>query len=536
MNSDILSKISKKITETDDQKLECIIGAAESKLKEPFFPKVMLVSNDYGRQEILDLMRHECSQSEMLQECLPDSGRPFWVTLSFGKPDVTEESSSIGEQEYTKITAAVEWDFLKTANLVWLCGFDFSSLNMSLIEDADVIVLVTNATMALPQEEKDWLRNSVASSFYGEQVLISLYSRSHVNTKEDYECLHKNVNMVLNGLDSKIGFYDDLFSVFAAAAKLLQTTVSEEKHKKMVIKNCLNCIEQRVSELLKASNLDTEKLKTAIEKMERERKDIEMSGRLLMESSVENMYANLKNQIVDAADRYNEDAYNSIRDRIETTKNVEQDVDSIHPYLKAVWENFENEIKAKFAAEQDKISGDLERQMEQVRSSLVRMLDLGEGSELMQHLGIAAGSVAYTGNPDEASKKSHAKLLSKGLMLASIALAFVNPVWGLAAFVGTRFFQRSRENSSEDLRRKVLDELHGECSSIKEKVVEQITAVIAEAKENSKKNIGNVFSEMIDSMMDSILNFIEQIKKLQKQEELLQAIVSGEIPAIRNLM
>ncbi len=536
MNSDAFLKLSDKMKGTGDQVLSGMIKSAESKLSEHFLPKVMLITNGYGRQEIYRLLCNESSQSEILQEYLPEIDRPFYVTLNYGKPYAQEELASSEEGEYIKITATIEWDYLKGAEFAWICGFDMSNLKTSMIENMDGIILVTNATMALPQEEKDWLRNVFRSFWYGERAIVSFYSRNLVNTKEDYEALSKNVNTMLQVIDSRIGFCEDLSSIFDTAGKALWEDVTEEKHKNMVIKNCLRGMQERASELLKASKVDTEKLKAAMDKLERERKDIELSGRILLESTLENMYADLKNQIIEAADQYNEDAYNSIRNRIETTKKVEQDVDSIPTYLKAVWGNFENEVKVKFALEQDRISADLEHQMETICNRLLHMLDLEEGSELMQQLSMEVGFTAYTMDANDAPRASREKLISKGLMIASIALAFVNPVWGLAAFVTTRFFKRSRDNNSEDLRRKVLDELYGECSSIKEKVVEQIAAVIDDAKKNFAKNIGNVYSDMINSMIASIVHFMEQIKQLQMQEELLWAIVEEEIPAIRNLM
>ncbi len=542
MESNVLSQITKAVQKTGDSALIQMTEAADKKLKEPFFPKVVIISdgtNIYGKKEIIDVI---CAciagQAEILGDYIGigqlGERTKFCLCMKYGAGAVSEEVFTIGEQQYYKVDAAFEEDFLKKADVAWVCGFDSADIDASVIEDADVVLLLTNAVMALSQQEKEWLRKNVPVSFYGRQVIVSLYGKHYLNTAKDFEIVCQNTEAVLKGFDANIRFCPELLSAWKTAESLLtsETAVLETLHKKAVVEHYLTHAKRRVEELVKLSDMDAGRLKATAEKLEDERKNVEMSGRMMMESTLENMYRNLLVQIVSAADKYSGEAYESIRAHIQAADNVEQEVAAIQPYLEAVWKHFECEISARFAQKQDEISWELERQMEQDCQNVADVMKLEAGVELFGQLGYPLPDAAYMPD-DEEDRKRRSKMISKGLMIASIALAFVNPVWGLAAFAGTQFFQRSRNEHSEQLRQRILGGLFQECNTVKEQVIARITQVIEETKERSKQNICKVYSDVMDNLMKSVMDSIEQINVMKEQQEQLRRIADEEIPDVR---
>lgn len=528
-----LNVIREKIAVIGDLESLRMIDETEARLSGPYVPKAILMSNAYGRQSILEFIGEASGQGNLISRYMPEPNEPFVLVLRHGALDVIVERARLGDLDFLTVAISVEWEMLDGVELTWYCGIPFSLLDIHETGNAGAICLISNATMALTQDEREWLQGVGLRNRSGSQAVISLYNRSAVNTQDDWNSLIQDLSARAKNIRTDIEICPSIDGAITALIAASKTEVAEKDWKRMQALNVLDGVEDRIHMLLQASGTDLDALQKASDDMQRERKRVELSGRMICEGTVENMYTQLKAQISDAIDQYNSDAYDSIRKRIETTKNVKQDVQSIQPYLQAVWGNFEHEIGSKLAAEQEAITTELQQQIEQDGIRLVEMLRIGRAIPYSGAISSAGTSIADATGSKEGKEKQE-KMIARGMLIASFALAFVQPVLGLSALAGTQIYQHYQKSSNEDLRRQVLNDLYSQCEQIKVQVLERILDAIETAKTASQKNIGDVYSRMLEEITAPALETVERIRTIQKQTGELQELLEHEIPTVRN--
>ncbi|MBR1693266.1 MAG: hypothetical protein IJ711_10925 [Lachnospiraceae bacterium] len=415
--------------------------------------------------------------------------------------------------------------------MVFWCGSELKALDGNVITDCDLLILFTNATMALVQREKEWLKNTVEPFFGGDRVIVALYRTEFLNTESDRTELCKSIEDTLGSIHKEIKFFADGQGLPAEIRQMEPLSdESRRKRQKAILKYGLSLMGKKINRQLELGSIDMEKLKDNVKRVEKERKDVELAGKIMVENTVGAFYTDLKNQIYDAAEQYNEDAYNSIRERISSTKDVKGDAEKIPAYLETVWTNFGSNVKEKLAQEQAKIVARLEERMEEDCGKLVGMLELSGDAPELSVLTVGKTYMRFGDGGNEADTKS--KMVSKGMLIASIALAFVNPVWGLSAFAGTQLYQKYKERDAEQLRSQILGSLYGDCNQVRQKAVKQIYSVIDVAKKESGDNVGKIYSEIMDSLMDSIYQMVGKLEEAKKRCGILQELALEKLPAM----
>lgn len=112
---------------------------------------------------------------------------------------------------------------------------------------------------------------------------------------------------------------------------------------------------------------------------------------------------------------------------------------------------------------------------------------------------------------------------------SSIALAFVNPLWGLAGVAGTSVFTLSKNKDLDEAKAKALSALSNECNSIKRSVERQIEAAIEKAKKEPRDDVWKVYSEVLDNLTSAIFRYMEQIKAAKEKTGILLRILDADI-------
>lgn len=533
MKEYILNTIREKIAGIGDPESLRMIDEAEARLSGPYLPKAVLVSNAYGRQSILEFIGEASGQGNLISRCIPEPNEPFSLVLRHGALDVTEERAMLGDLDLLSVAISIEWEMLDGVELTWYCGIPFSLLGIHETGNAGAICLISNATMALTQDEREWLQGTGLRNRSGSQAIISLYNRSAINTQDDWNSLIQDLSARAKSIRTDIEICPSVDAAITAMITASKTDAAEKDWKRMQALNTLDGVENRIRMLLQASSTDLEALQKASDDMKRERKRVELSGRMICEGTVENMYTELRAQISDSIDQYNSDAYDSIRKRIETTKDIKQDAQSIQPYLQAVWGNFEHEIGAKLAAEQEAITTQLQQQIEQDGIRLVEMLGIDNAISYSETISPTGASIVdATGS--KAGKEKQEKMIARGMLIASLALAFVQPVLGLSALAGTQIYQHYQKSNHENLRRQILNDLYSQCEQVKTQMLERILDAIGTAKTASKKNIGDVYSRMLEEITAPALETVERIRMIRKQTGEFQELLEHDIPTARN--
>ena len=168
---------------------------------------------------------------------------------------------------------------------------------------------------------------------------------------------------------------------------------------------------------------------------------------------------------------------------------------------------------------------------QQIFSDCKKMVDILEVGSFGETINISTASLLSDisfGDMDESKAKKN-KMISKGMLIASIALAFVNPLWGLAGVAGTSVFTLSNDKNLDEAKAAVLSALFNECNSIKRDVESQIEAAIERAKKESCDNVWKVYSKVLDNLMAAIFRYMDQIKAAKEKTGILQSVLNNEI-------
>lgn len=526
MNSKF-NEFFEKIKSLNDSQMYQIVVNAEHELNKDFFPQILIVSNSSARKEILESLDNLIGSTNIVLDDLINAESDYIVRLQYAddwnRNDFDDTNESMGVAYIS-----IPWVTLKRVNILWVCGLSLKNVPDNIIINSDKLLLVTNATMAMTQEEKEWLATLRESIFCDESVMVSLCNKLSLNTQDDVDDLCVNVAKLIARYGENTTFVDDFGSALCNLVENINDEQLKTQREKRILTACFNVLEVYINSQLELAEVDIDKLNEAIKKIEAERKNIEFSGKLVLNSTIENMYGEMKNKIISAADRYGDDAYESIRARLTVSDTIEKDINNIAPYLKKIWVNFEREIGKHMASEQEQIAGVLEQQ---ISSDCKRIVDILEGSSFNETIYISTVDILSEisfGDIDESKAKKN-KMLSKGMLIASIALAFVNPLWGLAGVAGTSAFTLSNNKNLDETKTKVLSALPNECNSIKHGVESQIESAIEKAKKDSCDNVWKVYSEVLDSLMIAIFKYMDQIKVAKEKVSILQSVLNNEM-------
>lgn len=516
-----------KIKSLDDSQMLQIVANAEREMNKNFFPQIMIVSNSPAKKEIIETLGDLIGSTNIVLDDLANAESDYTVRLQYGDDWSGNGFDDInGSMDVANIS--IPWATLKGVDILLVCGSSLKNIPNNLIINADKILLVTNATMAMTQEEKDWLMNLRESIFSNEPVTVSLCNKFSLNTQADVDDLCVNVTKLIARYGENTNFNDDFGSALCNLVENINGEQLKAQREKRILTACFDTLEAYITSQLELAEVDIDKLNKAIKKIEVERKNIEFSGKLVLNSTIENMYGEMKNKIISAADRYSDDAYESIRARLTVSNTIEKDINNIASYLKTVWANFEREIGKHMASEQEQIASVLEQQ---ISSDCKRMVDILEVNSFDGTINISTAlllSDISFGDMDESKAKKN-KMLSKGMLITSIALAFVNPLWGLVGVAGTSAFTLSNNKNLDETKAKVLSALPNECNSIKRGVERQIEAAIEKAKKESCDNVWKVYSEVLDNLMATIFRYIDQIKAAKEKAAILQSVLNNEM-------
>ena len=157
-----------------------------------------------------------------------------------------------------------------------------------------------------------------------------------MNTQADLADLCLNVAKLIARYGNNTNFIDDFGGALCSQFESLNGEQLKINREKRILATCFDSLETYIKSQFQLAEIDIDKLNEAVKKIETERKNIEFSVKLVLNSTIENMYGEMKNKIISAADRYSDDACESIKTRLAVSKTIEKDINNIALYLKSV--------------------------------------------------------------------------------------------------------------------------------------------------------------------------------------------------------
>lgn len=535
MFEDISERLTELASNSGSEEMMSIASHAGEKLTEDHKRNIAVVADAYAKRTIARLVE-DVTGIKVPMDILPEGSAPVLISFKYAEnaaPPTVEECVE-GEYAYTIVSFTGGAEVLKESDISTWCGVDLKVIKENSLEDTDYLFLLTNATMALPMYELDWLRETVAKVFGCDRTAIAVYNLDLLNTDEDVEA-------VMEGLASRTAKVSGDIRILGDAAQLAGevTAVASipelgEKRGRSILRNAVDAMEKYVDGQLVMGGIDLEKLRAGVEKIERERKNIELSGKVTVENTVENLYERLRYEIVNAAGEYNNELVENITRKLNASGDPAADAERVPEYLKSAWHTFERRADKRISDRNEEISLELSGQIEQDCRSLLRLIEIPELEKVISERLDTSLSVPTGGTKSEKEERTklNDKLIKGGVYAVSFILALSHPVLGIGAmiaestsgFVSKRLFGVGGKTDDKERLTALIREVERTCGEIKKQVVNSVNESIGNVSGEAKENVGRVYIQVIGTLVKEIESTAKKVESVKARQEELGAL------------
>ena len=536
MYNEILNNLTKCVKELHNDRLTEIVERANLKANEPQKCNIGVVSDFYGKKTFFKMLERYGISEDVYADYIPDTDVPFVLEVKYGNDtqETTATDKFIDGIKYSEISVTIEQNAVKDFSITFICGINMANLDDRLLYKFSYLFFLTNATMAMPLSAKTWVQEIIVPMFGSDRLTICLYNTNLLNTANDVKALENNVNKLIAKGNWQCSFLSSDEMIENKIAEVIsEKETLETKRKEQLVKNCINELKNISEKLLETKNLDLDELRKMVERLDEERKEIEISGKIAIGNVVNNLFTDLKYQLVNAADNYMDDAYKNIHNRISTTDSVTNDIKHIPAYLEKICQLFEKKASEKVQEEYEKITLELARMIENDCKKIMSLVQV-PGFEkyfleanyefvLTERFGFLESAKSEFDEKVKTNKK-----LSKGMIVTSVALAFVNPALGISTLIGSRIYNNYRTQETEsEARKTVLDGLLSECADLKKEIVAYMSNELSNTQQKTSESLERVYSEIINSLVKAICAAIKEIEKLKKELNMIFELLNN---------
>lgn len=553
MYDKILGRFREISEKLDNHNIESVLNRAEDALSAEHKFNITIVS---GCADYKDLLRIVCDLcSEDIAYCYGDNlfGKSCQFIFKYGnkesKSAFTEgkfieltkenENAVFDEVDSVKIIHTLPNRFLENADITLCNGLHKKNIWQEIFENTDFLVLLTNATMALSLEEREWIISYVLPYFGGERFCVIANNTELLNSDKDRETMCEYIDNHLNKIDEGIEFYRENGALFDHINNML---ANQEQAKVLRTKNILNNLysnfKKIAEELLNSAQLDIASSAKAIKQLEDNRKELEAAGKVNSENMVKNIYADFKFKAIESIENYSDSAKNSILRKIDESTDVEGISQDIERYLKSVWKTYELHFSKKMAEAREYAVECFVGQMEMDTDRIINNLDV-ETISLIEKAIRSADSwnapAFYNITVSENARENFVKKTVNGIMIASVPLFFVNPVYGIATLIGSQIYKKTQKNSILDEEKSLISEsVEKYCDELKRIITASIIENLDNEADECRKNIKTAYASLTDLLIKEIQTYSNNLKAVREKRALLEDVLNNRFADIIN--
>ena len=472
----------------------------------------------------------EHSESERLYRVTSDGNFP--ITDCTTKPN---EIVDVDELVY-----ASPCEKLKEKKII-LCGNIVKHDDwISLFENIDIVVLRINATAVMNQTERNWLDNELIPLFGKSHCAIWIDLMDQLNTETDQEDVMSLVKNTLRKRNLEIPIF-----TFSGAVKewmlneLAKIDVYEQYRYKMM-KICLNILSSRIMEIQNIKTIDEQSLKAVILKIESQRNNLELAGRIAAETTVVNTYEKLKIDAKAGIHDFNTQAIDNICQKVKdiSIEELEDLEPNIQKYLRKVWEQYQQEMNVKLHAATEKCYEELMTQMEEDAARFIS--DMDEETQNLLEEAINRSVTSKDGNlvrPDWEYQGTNSltklKIETRNMMMLSIPLVFVSPVLAVATFFGAKYYKKTQsEKRGNEFRESLMMQIRSSCDAVVQDICDEVDRNFDEVALKTADEVKQAYCNLVDKLIEQINELIAEQKALNTRIETLKSMQTVTIPSL----
>lgn len=414
--------------------------------------------------------------------------------------------------------------------------------------EIDIACLLVNATMAMNQVERGWLKDCAQPLFWQNEPIVAVMGMSLLNNEEDAQAVTSVVNAALRRLQISTKVFDRPQDAMACMADFLNSEPIQESRQLRVAKNGLTAMREMAQAFMKDAVVDGGAIEAAVSQLEKQCKSLEMAGQLASESILQNELNRLKVMAVETIRDYGQQIANNVKTQVETypleeLANVDE---TVNRYVTESWDSFLITMSATTESELSKVSARLTEQMEQDAGELIAHLDEPARRAVYSAITFNAASgnapvpvrapAEYSGiNVTEMTDQLRRE--TRNMMLLSIPILFVNPLLAVGNVVASKFIGKFRTDSElKTARADMAAQIDTMCVENTEAIVRYAETGFDQQVRDGSQNIKAAYAGLIQRLE----NELNRLKSEQSQKavswDTLQAQVNTVIPELLNTL
>lgn len=519
--NNILDKFDEIAEKTQDANVDSIAAWGRASVEEVHKPTMALVSFNLNHADKSHMIRKFCGV-EIPKEIIElTEGEPACLIFDYNET-VALLNDKISDGRH--ILFGIPAEALRDYRIAICDEIQSGNAWLELSNEIDVACLVINATMAMSQMERIWVKECAAPFFEENELALMITRMEQLNEDEDADTVRKVVTDSLERIGVSLKVFENVEESIDWMTHSIKDAGIQAKHDKRVVRNAVNAMGRRLKYLTDSVVVDSATIHSAIEQLEKQQKSLELAGQLAAESIFYNAMSNLKIQLCDGIRDYGRQMAASIRKKVEnsTLDQLETMDDKINRYVSGSWDYYIKSMSAKTDTEMESIAKKLTKQMETDAGVLVSELDesarrtvynaLGlpssqmeaESSELIASRSIINGRNALT-EINIGTITDQLRRETRNMMLLSIPLFFVNPLVSLGnIFVAKTYGKFKTDSELDGIRSEMIKQIENICFDNAESMAHQVELSFEEEIRTGSGNIKSAYNSIIHKMEISL--------------------------------
>lgn len=543
MKDEIIARLDEIVKKSNDMDITKVIEHTKDQLNKEHVLCISIVADIYGKKAVFKLLSDVFNIADNMNELEKyiTAKDAYCMQFEYGEAfSVNTSTFNIEGREYPCIKVSLQSEYLLKTTLHFYAGIDYLMLCDDILNNADLLVHLTNATMAIKMNEKKWLNEIVIPRYGDERVHVVLYNIEFINTQRDVQALITNCGNILANFSKNIKLYKSIEDIYSVVKSLPENEVSlKDKRKKTIIMNCISNITAVIERKLELCDVDIERLTDVLHKVETSRNSVELAGRVTVENLISNEYDELRYQLVNSADAYSDQLESKINEKLRKSKKFNDDLANVSTYVEESWVHFSQEAEKLFITENKKIFNQCAEQIEFDCGELLKIIEDGGFENIAQRIKLNISNVMTGEYPDKAEMKKKNRL-SIGILAASslMLLLTAHPILCLSTAIGGGVYLSKRNSKSDDQeqREKMMNEIHNNCYETKKKVIFKINESVDNVRQKTQENATAAYMKAIESLMKSVNETTQDIRNVKSRINMYKDIEDFEIPEIMKMI
>lgn len=481
---------------------------------------------------------------------------PVCITFMYGEESCFSFSENGDDLRVTYGSCFVDSERLKEMNLM-LCSGLPKDVWLELSSEIDAVCLETNATMAMTNSERTWVKDVAVPLFGSSAVYLGIEKLDKLNSNKDRSDLRANVGNTC----SRIGITNAISEGCLEAIELILPSLElqsiTKKRQTRILRNGVTAIKERLDVLVDESKINDEDILATKDALKSRKATLALNGDFISEVIIKNTISELKSEVVASTEDYGREIVDNIRMNLESTSDVDiyKVIEKIPEYIESAWRYFLTESGKLFDKKLELLYKDITQQIEKDLAELISTMNPKEIKVLYEALGLQMsgfdmssnfGMDRSISNPETTTLDVEARYEqmrenvgreTRNLMILSLPLLFVNPLYSIGIVIGANTLQKIKQKDQHKEQRAVLQsEIETLCESCRLQVVDTVVSSSEEMTKSSIEGVKQTYDGFIDMMNQHIESLEGNLKEAETYRHQWAIIAKDDIPVLLELL